>query len=557
MSALAILLTLAIPSYFGRAVDALIAAHPEEHVPAIGLSLVVLAVAQALTRIFGIQLLISAAKLAERDLRDHVFQHVVQLDAGFYRSHSGGEIASRMSNDVQLVVVMWSGGVIQAFGAGLMVCVACVAMFLIAPGLALLALLPAPLIMFGASRLSRLDKQRTTETMKQLGSLSGSVEEDLAGIGVIRGYHLQEAREKRFREQATLLAERRVRAQAAAAYLPPLLNSFTATSMFVVLWVGGNAVIDGDLRIGTLLQFSAYVGMVGARVPWLGDTVSTFQRGRAGWSRIVDLLAQRSAIQDGPGPGFDTDVRGELELRDLTIEIDGRRILDRVSLKVPAGSTCAIVGPVGSGKSTLIQALPRLVDVPPGTVFLDGRDITQLPLRTLRSHLAYAAQGPFVFSMSIADNIALGFAKDGQTDLDRIRRAADAAGLTPDLAMLPNGMETQVGERGITVSGGQRQRIALARTLAGAEHRQVILLDDSLSAVDVETERRILENLDREIAGRTLLVVSHRVATLRSADQIAVLDQGKLVEIGTHTELLRRGGVYAELYRSQSEQGAA
>jgi ATP-binding cassette, subfamily B, multidrug efflux pump len=553
----AIFISLAIPMYLGRASEALVGSHPEDTIPRLVLLLLGLAVAQAAMKIFGILVMASVARDAERDLRDDAFATMMRQDASFYRKHSTGDIVSRLTNDINAVVTMWSHGVMGAFGFGLFIIITCYAMFVVAPELALWTLLPVPLIVLVSQLVGRLVKRRTAKVMQQLGTLSRTVQEDLAGIAVIRSYHLEKPRQQGFAEQSSLVRRLRVSADIAAGSLSALLNAFTAASMFAVLWIGGSAVIAGELGVGTLVQFSAYVVLVGFRLTAVGPLLAMFQRGVTGWSRIAELLSHQPAIVDGHGEIGPT-VRGELELRELTLEIEGKRILDRVSLRIPAGSTCAIVGRVGSGKSKLLEVIPRLVDIPAGMVFLDGRDITELPLAAVRGHVAYAAQGPFLFSATVAENIAFGFEEGAEgLDRERVQRAADAAGLTPDLAMLPSGLDTQVGERGITVSGGQCQRIALARTLASAKRRTVILLDDSLSSVDPQTERAVLENLSRELAGKTLVLVSHRLAAIRRADQIAVLDEGKLVELGTHDELLARGKVYAELYRTQIEEATA
>jgi ATP-binding cassette subfamily B protein len=306
----------------------------------------------------------------------------------------------------------------------------------------------------------------------------------------------------------------------------------------------------------------------------LGWMLSLLQRGAASWKRVEELLAIEPRIADGDGPPL-ADPRGEVEIRSLTVEIEGRRILDGVDLHLRPGTFTAVVGRTGSGKSTLVDAMTRMLDVPRGTVFVDGRDITTLPLSSLRGAIGYAPQEAFLFSTTIADNVAMGYgkgsalpaaradelaraglmhAKDDSpihgTEVDaRVREAAESAGLGRDLAAMPDGYGTVVGERGITLSGGQRQRVALARALASAP--RVLILDDSLSSVDAETEHVILERLREVLKGRTAVLISHRVAAVKGADQIAVLDEGKIVERGRHAELLARGGLYAELYASQ------
>jgi ATP-binding cassette subfamily B protein len=548
----AVVISLGIPFILGLVVDALLE-HRTDVVPGLSALVLVFAVFQAGARIAGLRLLAAVARDSERALRERLFAHLIRLDAGFHREHAAGDIVSRLTNDLGAVTMMWQQGVTWMVGAGLLITLSSVAMFAIAPWLAVWTVLPMPLIAIAAQRLGRVVRSRATETQAALGALSASVQEDLAGINVVRSYHLEAQRADRFAAQSAELKKTRMAAQFVEGGFKPLVNAYVGASVFAVLWLGGTAAIDGRISVGSLVQFNAYLALLATRIIGFGDAMSMFQRGRAAWARLLVLFDNAPAITDGAGPSFTGDVRGELELRELTIEIEGKRLLDGISLRIPAGSTCAVVGRVGSGKSTLLEALPRLVDVPSGTVFIDGRDVTDLPLTALRGAVAFASQSPFLFSATIAENIKYGV-DDSAASRDRVLQAADAAGLTPDLATLPSGLDTQVGERGITVSGGQRQRIALARTLGGAADRGIVVLDDALSSVDAETEHKILDNLERELAGKTLVLVSHRVAAVRRADLIAVLDEGKLVEQGTHDELLARGGVYADIYRTQAEE---
>jgi len=353
--------------------------------------------------------------------------------------------------------------------------------------------------------------------------------------------------------------------------LGPILNTLAPMAVSILILVGGHAVIDRKITSGEYIAF----GTLLARLVWptltLGFMLALVQRGRASWARLVELQETKSDIVDGTGePLAPSKSPASVEVKDLTIKIGDRALLEDVTFSLAPGSITAIVGRTGSGKSTLVEALCRLIQVPAGTVFFDGRDVTTIPLASLRGQLGYAPQEAFLFSTTIADNIAMGYgagtaipsarraelervgAASTAEDLSgepRVTGAAKAAGLERDLSAMPEGLSTVVGERGITLSGGQRQRVALSRALASAP--RLLVLDDSLSSVDAETEKTILANLRDVMSGRTAVLISHRVAAIKDADQILVLDQGKLVARGTHGELISAGGVYADLYRTQ------
>ena len=342
--------------------------------------------------------------------------------------------------------------------------------------------------------------------------------------------------------------------------LMPILGGLAAMGSVAVIWVGGKAVIDGRIGLGQMVQFNAYLALLLWPTLALGWMISLLQRGMASWGRLREVLSTEPAIVGGAREirGGEVGVTGaRIEVRNLVISIDGRTLLDRVSLTIPAGSVTAIVGRTGAGKSLLVEAMPRLIEVPEKAIYLDGVDVTELSLDSLRGAIGYAPQEAFLFSRTIAENIALGTrgSKSGQalgeddSTRNELIAAATAAGLKRDLAAFPDGYETVVGERGITLSGGQRQRVALARALA--TQPRLLILDDSLSSVDAETEREILGQLTGVLRGRTAILISHRVAAVKRADQIVVLDEGRVVETGTYDELMSSGGLYAELYQSQ------
>jgi ATP-binding cassette, subfamily B, multidrug efflux pump len=570
---------LAIPWLLGRAVDALGGPDPAGDVLPLAIAMVVMAILQAATRIVSRVALFNAARMAETDLRSILFGHLLTLEPAYYRAHSTGDVMSRLTNDVQTVRAMWGPGLLNLVNTVLVFTVALVLMLRMNPWLTLWALLPYPSMVLLGSMFGRRIYRTSRAVQEELGALSNAVQEDLTGIQVIKTYGIEEERQGRFGNRSNVLLERNMALTQVRGQLLPVLGAVASLGTVIVLFIGGRAVIKGSMGLGEMIQFIAYLAILVWPTLALGWMISLLQRGQASWRRLAEVLETRPAIVDGDTALDPSSVRGDVSIRNLTIEIGGRALVDGVSLEVPAGTITAIVGRLGSGKSLLIEAIPRLLDIPAGTVFLDGKDITRLRLRDLREAIGYAPQEAFLFSSSIADNIAMGLeerlhAHNGASSerwddptgagadskrapvSDEVRRAAEAAGLERDLAALPDGFHTLVGERGITLSGGQRQRVALARALASRP--RVLILDDSLSSVDAETEKEILGRLDEVMRGRTAILISHRVAAVRRAHQIAVLDQGKLVERGTHDELLARGGVYAELYRAQlAEEMAA
>ena len=545
---------LAIPWLLGRVVTALQGDAPAEAVPPLALGMVLFAACQAVARIGSRIALFNAARMAEYDLRSELFAHLMTLDGGYFRKHPTGDVMSRLTNDVQTVRAMWGPGFLNVVNTAFLFAAALVLMLTISPWLTLWALVPYPCMVVLGRVFGRRLYRRSREVQDSLGRLSSSIQEDLTGIHVIKSYTLEDERRRNFTRGSEHLLGRNMELTKVRGQLIPALSGLGSLGTVVVLWVGGSAVIRGDITLGQLVQFNAYLALLVWPTLALGWMLSIFQRGLAAWGRLRALLETRPAIESGDEPLDPIEISGHFAIRDLHLSISNRPVLRGVSLDIPAGSSLAIVGRTGAGKSTLVECLPRLIDVPPDTVFLDGRDVTRLPLRALRRAIGYAPQDAYLFSTTIAENIAYGLPEPargaGGDDIDpRVVRAARAAGLEADLSALPHGYHTTVGERGITLSGGQRQRVALARAIAAEP--SVLILDDSLSSVDAHTERAILGALDRVMQGRTAIIISHRVAAARRADRIAVLDEGRLIELGTHDELLARRGVYAELYRSQ------
>jgi ATP-binding cassette subfamily B protein len=546
-------LALVIPYLLGRTIEALRGDDPASTVPVLALAMIGFAVAQAFTRIGSRISLFNAARQAEADLRSSLFAHLMTLDPGYYRAHPVGDVMSRMTSDVQTVRAMWGPGILNLVNTSVLFVAALVLMVGIDPWLTLWALLPYPVVVLLGTIYGRLIYRSSFAVQEEMGRLSTALQEDLGGIAVIKTYTLEERRARVFRTRSDAVLRKNMVLTRTRGQLMPLLGAVASLGTVVVLWLGGTAVINGRISLGQLIQMNAYLALLVWPTLALGWMIAVLKRGQASWARLAALLETVPAIQSGAVALPIDSVRGEVSLRGLTIEIGGRKLVDDVTFDMKPGTVTAIVGRLGSGKSLLLEAIPRILDVAPDQVFLDGHCVTTLHLADLRASIGYAPQEAFLFSTTIAENIAMGIrdqASVGDAGVRaRVAAAARAAGLERDLAALPDGLETMVGERGVTLSGGQRQRVALARALA-AEPR-VLVLDDSLSSVDAETEKEILERLDEVMRGRTAILISHRVAAVRRAQQIVVLDAGRVVERGTHAELLARGGVYAELYRAQ------
>jgi ATP-binding cassette subfamily B protein len=564
------LCSLGIVTYLGRGVQAIKDRHPDQ-VPQAAALLIAFAIATALTRILSRVWIFNAARAAEYDLRSDLFGHLMTLSPGYYRDHPTGDVMSRLTNDVQTVRAMWGAGAVHLTNAVTSFGTVLSMMIILDPMIAVISMVPYPLIFFTGQALSKRIYRTTREVQAELGGLSARIQEDLGAIQVIKTYGLEDVRRRGFVAGSQRLLDKNMAAAKVRIQLGPILNTLAPLGIAILILVGGRAVIHKDIDVGYYTMFAVLL----ARMVWptltLGFMLALVQRGRASWSRLVQLHETRTDIVDSTEPPLVGSAKpAHVAVKDLSIKIGDRAILDRVSFELLPGSITAIVGRTGSGKSTLVEALCRLIEVPPGAIFLDGRDLTAIPLASLRGQIGYAPQEAFLFSTTIADNIAMGYgggtaipaarAKEleragalaAAVDLSnepRVTAAALAAGLTRDLAVMPEGLATIVGERGITLSGGQRQRVALARALATMP--RLLVLDDSLSSVDAETEHLILGHLRQVMSGRTAVLISHRVAAIKYADQILVIDQGQIVQRGSHDELLAAGGLYGELYHSQ------
>lgn len=538
-----------IPWLLQHAVDALVDLDLEA-VRDWALVVIALAAGMWLVRTASRVVVFNIGRDVEYDLRMELLERLHALGSSFFRRMATGDIMSRATNDLGQVRLLVGFGALNVVNSVVAYAGALALMLAISWELTLWAMIPLPLFVLATRSFSRAMFIRSTESQQALGKLAERAQETLAGVRLVRAYGIEDAEVRRFEaaNQEAIVASMRL--VTIRGLMWPILMGLTSIGTLICIWRGGQMVLDRELTVGQFAAFNAYLGQLVWPTIAFGFMLSVIQRGRASFLRVREVLEAEPEVAEAPAARPIDSAEGALDVRGLSFAHGERKVLDEVSVQVPAGGSLAVVGPTGSGKSTLAALLPRLLPTPPGAVRLDGQDVTELRLRDLRRCVGYAQQDPFLFSTTVARNI--GFAlddPDAPDAVERIRHAAREAAILDEIETLPDGFDTVVGERGVQLSGGQKQRIALARALLAEPC--VLVLDDPLSAVDARTERSILDAVDRAGEGRTLILVTHRVAAAARTERIVVLDRGKVVERGTHDELLRAGGLYARLAARQ------
>ncbi len=492
-------------------------------------------------------ILIGISRDIEYDLRNDLFSTLVDLSGDFYSKYRTGDIMARATNDLNAVRMMLGPGVMYWSETTLTLVLAIAVMLWVDRPLALIALAPTPVISLVVIFFGRMIHERFERIQAMFSDISSRVQENLAGVRVIRAYTQEQHELERFEALNRSFIKENVGLARAQGMFMPTLQGMVGMAFLLVLWAGGSRLLSGRITIGNFVMFNTYMGMLVWPMIALGWVVNLTQRGTASMARIDDLMQQHPSIAAPADPVPLTRALGDIEFQDVVVEFsDGRRAIDGVSLRIESGSTVAIVGHTGSGKSTLVHLIPRLLDPTSGSVRLDGHDVRQYDPAALRRQIGFVPQETFLFSDTLAGNIAFGVPEATEDD---VRRAAEIAGLGSDVAGFPNGYSTIVGERGITLSGGQKQRTAIARAIL--RDPAILILDDALSSVDTLTEERILNALQRTMRDRTTILISHRVSTVRNAEKIFVIEDGRIAEQGTHSQLIGRGGYYADLYQKQ------
>ena len=476
----------------------------------------------------------------------------------YYQRTRTGDIMARATNDLNAVRMLLGPAIMYSANTIVFTAGALMFMLWISPKLTLYAFLPLPIVSITIQYFGQRIHERFERIQAMFSDISARAQENFSGARVIRAYVQEEAEIAAFETSNLEYISRSLKLVRLMGMLWPTLETMLGLAIVLVLWLGGREVIAGRITVGDFVAFNTYMVQLTWPVIALGWVINIFQRGTASMGRINEILVERSEIEDSAdvraalarnsmgGTTAPSSFEGEIEFRHLDFSYSGTPVLHDINLRIPAGSSLAIVGPTGSGKTTLVNLIPRIYDAEPGTVLIDGVPIRDYPLATLRSNIGFVPQETFLFSETVRGNIAFG--KQGATD-EEVHAAARAADIAEDIEGFPEKYRTLVGERGITLSGGQKQRTAIAR--AAIRNPRILILDDALSSVDTHTEDKILNHLREIMQGRTTIFISHRVSTVRNADRIAVLHAGRIVELGTHDELVAKDGYYTDLYNKQ------
>ncbi|HTV55563.1 MAG TPA: ABC transporter ATP-binding protein [Terriglobia bacterium] len=492
-------------------------------------------------------ILIGASRDIEYDLRNDLFAHLMRLSQRYYHETRTGELMAKLTNDLTAVRNLLGPGIMYS-ATTLVVGISCLALMLhLDWQLTLVAVIPMPLVSLAVKHFGQQIHDRFEKIQAMYSDLTERVRESLSGVRVVRAFCQEEAEMSLFERMNQEFVEKNKGLIWMTSFLWPSLATLFGVSFLLILLVGGWHVLSHRITLGTFMAFNVYMTYLIWPMIALGYVTNVIQRGLASQERLWMIFRAEPEIDDRNVPESPIrELRGEIEFRDLTFSYNGRPVLKNVNLHIPAGKSVAIVGATGSGKTTLVSLVPRLFDAPPGTLLIDGVPAREIPLRTLRKDIGFVPQETFLFSETIRENVKFGLPAASDAEVER---AAEVSNILPEIRGFPKGFETMVGERGLTLSGGQKQRAAISRAVI--RNPRILILDDALSSVDTHTEERILSQLTQIMAGRTTLMISHRISTIQNADEIVVLQDGEIVQRGTHSELLAVEGPYAELYNRQ------
>lgn len=509
-----------------------------------------LAVGRFLWRYF----IFGAARGVEREIRDDMFAHLETLDVEYYNEHKTGDLMTRFTSDLNAVRMAIGPAVIAAFDAVVMTVMVIVQMMVyVNIRLTLVAVIPMIFIAFGELYFGKIMQKRFLERQEAVSDLTDFVQESFSGVRVVKSFVRERSQIRAFARANANAKEKNLRIAKMEAVVIPLLDVVIGISSLLTLLYGGWLALNGEITIGRFVAFNQYITMLVWPMLACGEAINMLSQGGAGIKRIQEVFAQESEIADRDDVSPVNCIRGDIRLHHLTFIHRGHSepTLRDISLDVKAGTTLAVIGRTGNGKSTLVNLLLHLYNTKPGMIFIDGRDINTIPLKTLRENIAYVPQDNFLFSDTLKSNIAFGTNND---EMDEIVRATKIACIHDNIIAFPDGYETIVGERGVTLSGGQKQRSSIARALK--KDAPILILDDALSAVDTDTEERILRNLKENRQGKTTILIAHRISTIQNADVILVLEDGEAKECGSHKELMELGGIYRDMFEKQQLEAA-
>ncbi|MBU5638755.1 ABC transporter ATP-binding protein/permease [Geomonas sp. Red69] len=538
---------LAIPWLLKLAIESLQSPAKAGYTPAqYGGLIAAAAVAQGIIRVFSRTTLLNAGRRIEYELREDLYAKLLTLDRTYFSNWRTGDILSRLANDLTNVRMLLGFGVLSLLNTVVIYTASLILLTRISPFLTICAVLPFPVMILIVKQMSASMFRVSKRTQEALARLTTRVEENVSAAAVVRAYCREEGEIESFGAVCDSYSDASMAMAKIRGMMLPVMAATGAIGTLVILFVGGNQVIRGELTLGGFVAFNGYLAMLVWPTIMFGWILNLVQRGAASMTRLGEILNAYPEVVEPEQPVDPGEIEGEIEYRSLSFSYGSAEMLRGIDLKIARGSRIGIVGVVGSGKSTLVRMIPRLFPVADGTLLIDGIDLNRLPLQRIRAAVGFVPQETFLFSRTIAENIAYG--KPGATR-EEIERAAKIAGLSGDLTRFPQGLDTLVGERGVTLSGGQKQRVSIARALI--KEPSILILDDPLSAVDADTEEEILSALSGYYGKRTVLIVSHRLSPLRNCDRIIVLEQGSIVEEGSHAELLELGGRYAAIHREE------